>query len=365
MNNKKENLTNAESPLFYHDSTDSSKYGVSISEINNNVSKALSQVGRTTVPLHLNAMFPASALEEAHRIFADLNNNGLMFQYSTSAKRILEQINVELFQSIKEISETSKIVYQNKLKEILSPTLEWLNGIQEAPDYANLKQLQNNAELRLKFQKLDNAIKQILFQANWFPYAVHIAEDGLFEKISQIIQDTSKNETQRRGLIDAVIQEYYSESVIQSIRKSWQDRELDECICLALCQAIEAHLRGEYILTISCLATMWEGLIYIRANNADYTKRKHQKMNKTKDDLKKLTERNNYDTIFADYFENCIVNSCNKVDDVIPGVPNRHAIAHSWYKEYPNKKASLNAILFTDFLLKLDPILPSEGQENG
>ena len=34
-------------------------------------------------------------------------------------------------------------------------------------------------------------------------------------------------------------------------------------------------------------------------------------------------------------------------------VPGRHGIAHCWYNKYPTKKAALNAILFTDFLLNL------------
>ena len=64
--------------------------------------------------------------------------------------------------------------------------------------------------------------------------------------------------------------------------------------------------------------------------------------------------------IFSDYFNNFIVSNCNAVDDVVEGVPNRHGVAHSWYKKYPNKKATLNAVLLTDFIINLKPIEQTE-----
>ena len=47
------------------------------------------------------------------------------------------------------------------------------------------------------------------------------------------------------------------------------------------------------------------------------------------------------------------------------GVPNRNGIAHSWYKKYPNKKASLNASVLTDFIINLNPRETAEVTENG
>ena len=76
----------------------------------------------------------------------------------------------------------------------------------------------------------------------------------------------------------------------------------------------------------------------------------------TKKELEDLTEANDYDKIFSDYFNTFIVSQCNKVDDVVDGVPNRHGVSHSWYHSYPSKKASLNAILLTDFIIGLEPL---------
>ena len=64
----------------------------------------------------------------------------------------------------------------------------------------------------------------------------------------------------------------------------------------------------------------------------------------------------NMAAVFSDYFEKCIMSQCNAVEEVKDGVPNRHGVAHSWYRKYPNKKAALNAILLTDFIIQLNPI---------
>lgn len=136
----------------------------------------------------------------------------------------------------------------------------------------------------------------------------------------------------------------------------WRESDLEPHIKRILGQALEAHLRGEYALCISSLATMWEGLIYIKANNATMQDRHRQRMEITKKELEDLTEANDYDKIFSDYFNTFIVSQCNKVDDVVDGVPNRHGVSHSWYHSYPSKKASLNAILLTDFIIGLEPL---------
>ena len=101
---------------------------------------------------------------------------------------------------------------------------------------------------------------------------------------------------------------------------------------------------------------MWEGLIYIKANNVSMQDRHRQRMTVTKQELEKLTKANDYSQVFSDYFNNFIVSQCDKVEDVIDGVPNRHGVSHSWYRSYPSKKASLNAILLTDFIIHLEAL---------
>ena len=54
------------------------------------------------------------------------------------------------------------------------------------------------------------------------------------------------------------------------------------------------------------------------------------------------------------------MSQCDTPEDVIDGVPNRNGVSHSKYKRYPNKKASLNAILLTDFIIGLNPLPTGE-----
>ena len=63
------------------------------------------------------------------------------------------------------------------------------------------------------------------------------------------------------------------------------------------------------------------------------------------------------ETIWKLLFENaahdsigsCISDTAN--EDVIEGVPSRNGWLHGNYRKYPNKTASLNAILLTDFII--------------
>ena len=50
-----------------------------------------------------------------------------------------------------------------------------------------------------------------------------------------------------------------------------------------------------------------------------------------------------------DSIGSCIYDTAN--EDIIEGVPGRNGCLHGQYKKYPNKKASLNAILLTDFII--------------
>ncbi len=201
---------------------------------------------------------------------------------------------------------------------------------------------------------------QIMYETKWFPYASWIADISLLYEFNNIVASSRGASKNREKRIDKAIISYYTDVKIRAIKKTWWKSELDYCIRKAICQSINAYLRGEYALTISCLSTVWEGLIYMKAKDVTTLERKRQRMQETKQELKELVEHNDYKLIFSDYFDNFIVSNCNEVNDVMEGVPNRHGVAHSWYKKYPNKKAALNAILITDFIIDLQPIEQTE-----
>ena len=77
----------------------------------------------------------------------------------------------------------------------------------------------------------------------------------------------------------------------------------------------------------------------------------------------KLLARNGYTMIFKSYYDDYIMYNCNSSKDTIVDVPGRHSAAHGFYASYPTRKAALNAILFTHFLLKLEPL--EEDKTNG
>jgi len=116
-------------------------------------------------------------------------------------------------------------------------------------------------------------------------------------------------------------------------------------------QAVDAYYRKEYALTTITLASMWEGIIYKKNNDHS-----GKKGNKTKDNFRKLVDRNKCHAIAADYFEKYIMYDCRSNEQVIDDVPGRNSMMHSFSKKYPSRKAALNAILFTNFLLHLKPL---------
>ena len=200
---------------------------------------------------------------------------------------------------------------------------------------------------------------QAMYDCQWFPYAGLYANVRLLEEINQILVTSRGKSKRRTARMDKAILTYYNTKEILEIKKRWRNSNLESHIKKILGQAIEAHIRGEYVLTVSCLATMWEGLL---KQKMPIKKRKKEEL---EDDIKELVLDNGYEEILGDFYNKLIIGTCYGVEDVKEGVPNRNGIAHSWYKKYPNKKASLNAILLTDFIISLTPKEQSEETING
>lgn len=245
------------------------------------------------------------------------------------------------------------------LEAIQSPLLDWIKSFDFSPWTRIFENLQF-PDLGVHKDELDEIYLRAMYDAKWFPYAGWQADAKLFVEVTDILNSSRGMSKRCEKRIDKAILSYYTKSEIKRIKKEWNASELDSYVKKALGQTLEAYLRGEYALVIPFLATMWEGLIYIKAHNVLPEERQRQKMAITKQELSDLTKSNNYDKIFSDYFNDFIVSQCNKVSDVVEGVPNRHSTSHSWYVKYPTKKAALNAILLTDFIIKLEPTHKNE-----
>lgn len=284
----------------------------------------------------------------------------------SSAFRDYLQRNQEQFRSISDSLRAISESYGNAISNLVkSPVFEWLNTLDVFSIQSILADLHLPEDGLLgRYDKLKEAYLTTLMECKWFPYAAWAADLNLFAEVSDIMATSRGASKRREKRIDQAILSYYDKTEIKAIKRAWRQMDIDSHIKRILGQAIEAHLRGEYALTISSLSTMWEGLIYIKANNATMQDRHRQRMEITKKDLAALTESNDYNKIFSDYFDRFIVSQCNAVSDVVDGVPNRHGVSHSWYHKYPNKKASLNAILLTDFILSLEPITEERGEDD-
>ena len=275
-------------------------------------------------------------------IIADLNtwNQVLNDNILTSIKRI--------YDSIKPITTA------------ISPALQWLSNLNLTPLYDWLSTVNLESDYSERYEELEAEYRNAMFACKWFPYAGWTVDGQILNDVSYILA-TSRNKAEnkrREKRIDEVVFKYYTKKVIKEIKSRWYHSDLKPHVKKILGQAIEAHFRGEYVLTTTCLATMWEGLIRDKLN----VKRINQ--TKTAAELKELSGANNFEDIYADFYNKLILGPCNSPDEVIEGIPNRNAISHSQYKKYPNKKSSLNAILITDFLIHLKPKeIPEENKD--
>lgn len=242
-----------------------------------------------------------------------------------------------------------------------SLALQWISSIDFSPLQSVLQNLHIEDDfLDSYYRKLDEICLAALYECKWFPYASWSADFGLVKDIYTVLSSSRGCSKRREKRIDKLILGYYTTQELKDIKREWRNSDLPPHIKKILGQAIEAHIRGEYALSIACLSTMWEGLIHHKLH---ITGRYSQK--KTGQGLVALIEENNFDPVFGEFYEKLIVCDCNTVDEVVEGVPNRNGVSHSKYKKYPNKKASLNAILITDFIIHLEPKQEMEESANG
>lgn len=229
-----------------------------------------------------------------------------------------------------------------------SPVFKWIQSLDFSPIY---KALSKFADYSINFDKIKEIYLQELYDAHWFPYASWHAELSFTRDILEAIRHTKKSKN-RVKRIDKVVFDYYTDDVVEKMKIDWRKLDIPEYLMRILHQAVQAYHRKEYAITVIVLSTQWEGIIYSKAHDAG-----RKKTERTKKHLMALIEENNYLEIFQSYFDEFIMYNCNSSDETIKDVPGRNSAAHSFYDSYPTRKAALNAILFTDFLLHLQPMV--------
>lgn len=228
-----------------------------------------------------------------------------------------------------------------------SPVIKWIQSF----DFSRLFDgLQSLSIPEIDPEKIKEVYLVEMYDAHWFPGSIWSADMKLTFDVIDVVGNTRKSKN-RVKKIDRAIYGYYAKPAIEKMKKEWRGLDLPEHLMRILHQAVQAYHRKEYAITVIVLSTQWEGIIYRKAhdNGRKVTKR-------TKEYFSALTSQNNYLDIFKSYYDDFIMYDCNSLEETIMDVPGRHSAAHSFYETYPTRKAALNAILFTDFLLRLKPL---------
>ena len=235
------------------------------------------------------------------------------------------------------------------IQSITSGLGKWLQTVDFSPLVSILENIQNIG-FDFDYKEVNEIFLKAMFDARWFPYAGWIADFRIVDAMLEII-NTSRVSKNRVNRIDRLIFSYYDKEEINNFKRRWRQMNLPPYMTRILVQSVQAYHRREYALTVSALSTLWEGIIQKKVNDNSY-----RISRRTRENLGKLIEENEFDKIFASFCDEFIFYNCTMPDEVKSDVPGRHGIAHCWYDTYPNRKMALNAILFTDFLLELKPI---------
>lgn len=235
------------------------------------------------------------------------------------------------------------------IQTITSGLGKWLQTVDFSPLVSILENIQDIG-FDYDYEKVNEIFLKAMFDARWFPYAGWIADFRIVDAMLEIL-NTSRVSKNRVNRIDRLIFSYYDKEEINNFKRRWRQMNLPSYMTRILIQSVQAYHRREYALTVSALSTLWEGIIQEKMNDNSY-----RISRRTRENLGKLIEENEFDKIFASFCDEFIFYNCTKLDEVKSDVPGRHGIAHCWYDTYPNRKMALNAILFTDFLLELKPI---------
>lgn len=240
-----------------------------------------------------------------------------------------------------------------ELQAISSKLGMWLQTIDFSPLTDILENIQDIG-FDCDYEEVNEVVLKAMFDARWFPYAGWIADYATIDAVLKIL-NTSRASKNRVNRIDSLIFSYYNKEEINNFKRRWRKMNLPPYMIRILVQSVQAYHRREYALTVSALSTLWEGIIQEKVNDGSY-----RVSRKTRQNLTKLIEENEFDRVFSSFCEEFIFYNCTKPEDVKPDVPGRHGIAHCWYDTYPSRKMALNAILFTDFLLGLTPLEKTE-----
>lgn len=238
---------------------------------------------------------------------------------------------------------------------VLSNAVQSMLGVFGKIDYSplwNIQSLIQSFDFSKYRKELDDIYLQELAKAKWFPVEVTALHMDFFANILDVLDHTKPNSKNRVKKLDKVFFDFYDDKTINQMQHNWSRLDVELHIKRILKDAVYAYSCGRYALTVSALVPLWQGIIQEKAKGFQEAKTD----NKTKDEFKLLITQNDCNSFVQYYFDEYVFYPCYSIEDVKDDVPGRNSVCHSWYNRYPTKKTALNAIIFTDFLLELEPI---------
>lgn len=189
---------------------------------------------------------------------------------------------------------------------------------------------------------------QVLLDAHWCPSAILALPLSKLKPLCSLV-DANDPADKKNDALDQFIFRHLGMRYTDCLLEDWNELPLLAHIRRLLKETLYAYRRKEYGIVVSVLPTLWEGIIREKANITEQISSKELRKA-----FAKLVEPNERSAIISAFYDTCIMYHCSKQEDAIPDVPGRHAAAHGWFTRYPPKKAALNALLFTDFLVNLE-----------
>lgn len=198
-------------------------------------------------------------------------------------------------------------------------------------------------------ERFSKVYLETLVECEWFPY---INDSITLQYISAIldIRKHTRSIKSRTKQLNSFIFSVFNKKVLKIIKSDWYHIVADSTKSRIIRQCIDAHINGQYALSVCTLAPMWESIIKEKQNHKG-----HASPKVIKNYLFALVDEDEFPNsqIIKDYYEQFTMLHFEDEKDLKDDTPSRHPIAHGCFSKYPSKKMSLNAILFTDFLLNL------------
>lgn len=205
------------------------------------------------------------------------------------------------------------------------------------------------AEQQAFYDRYRAACVKALYDAGWCPFIYDDSPYSAVIGLNEILIHTKPDTKSRRQKIDRLVFDYFDDGYIKWLKQNWKDDSASVRLKRTLRHVLEAYMKKDYGIPVVVLSTLWEGLIKDIDELQDKPGSK-----KLKESVHNLVTKNEYPEALAEFYDNLVMYRCEKQGDVKDDAPGRHFVAHGlWYKNYPTKKAALNAILFTEFLFEL------------